>query len=157
MGSLVCGVIELLQAAVIFDMDGTLADCDHRLHFVQGAGKKDWEKFFAGSADDLPNEPIVRLAQQLAVTNSLLIASGRPEKLRKVTESWLKKYELPYKRIYLRKNDDRRSDGLVKADMLELMRVHGYEPWLAVDDRQTAVDAWRGLGLTCLQCNESSY
>lgn len=138
-------------------MDGTLADCEHRLHYVQGHGKKNWEKFFDGIGEDPPREEIVRLARLLADTNSILIASGRPEKLRKGTESWLKLHEVPFKRIYLRKNDDRRSDGIVKAEMLQQMHAHGFEPWLAIDDRQTAVDAWRELGLTCLQCDESSY
>lgn len=150
-------VVDLRKAAVIFDMDGTLADCSHRLHYVQGSGKKDWEKFFAGCADDTPQNEIVRLAVELSFSNAILIASARPERLRKVTESWLKLYEIPYERIYLRKNDDRRTDGIVKSEMLKQMHNHGFEPWIVVDDRESAVAAWRDLGLTCLQCEEGRY
>lgn len=147
----------MLQDAIIFDMDGTLADCSHRLHFVERAGKKDWERFFAGCSEDTPRLEILRLAQELSLKNKILIASGRPERLRRVTENWLKSFEIPYDRIYLRKNDDRRGDGIVKSEMLDLIKAHGYKPWLVVDDRQTAVDAWRDLGLVCLQCDESRY
>ena len=145
------------QAAVIFDMDGTLADCRHRLHYVNRSGKKDWGKFFAHSKDDTPNEEIVRLAVELAANNVILIASGRPEHLRKVTEEWLEKFQVPYERIYLRPEHDHRPDGVVKGEMLEKMHQHGFKPWLAIDDRDSAVQAWRDLGLVCLQCDEGRY
>ncbi len=144
------------KAAVIFDVDGTLADCTHRLHFVQRQ-KKDWERFFAACAEDLPRQQIVRLAQELAKNNAILIASGRPERLRKATEAWLGKYDVPYEKIYLRGDSDRRADGTVKSEMLSLMHKHGFEPWLVIDDRETAVQGWRSLGLMCLQCDESRY
>lgn len=145
------------KPAVIFDMDGTLADCSHRLHFVKGPGKKNWKMFFAGSADDLPRPEIVRLALELSANNAILIASGRPEQLRKVTENWLLKYDVPYERIYLRKNDDMRPDGIVKSEMFPVMQKQGFAPWLSVDDRESAVSAWRVLGLCCLQCDQSNY
>jgi len=145
------------QAAVIFDMDGTLADCGHRLHYVEGVAKKNWERFFEGSKDDKPRPEIVRLAIELAQNNAIIIASGRPESLRRITELWLQKFAVPFEGIYLRKNNDRRSDGVVKAEMLAVMQEDGFEPWLAVDDRDTAVSAWRELGICCLQCDESKY
>lgn len=138
-------------------MDGTLADCRHRLHYVNRSGKKDWENFFAHSKDDTANEAIVRLALELASNNVILIASGRPEHLRKITEQWLDNYKVPYERIYLRKDHDRRPDGVVKGEMLAQMKAHGYEPWLSIDDRDSAVQSWRDLGLLCLQCDEGRY
>lgn len=145
------------QPAIIFDMDGTLADCGHRLHWVEGAGKKNWEKFFAAGSQDKPRPQIVKLAVELSANNAIVIASGRPENLRKSTESWLKKHGVPFEEIYLRGNNDRRSDGEVKGEMLALMHADGFAPWLAVDDRDSAVQAWRELGLCCLQCDESRY
>lgn len=144
------------KAAVIFDVDGTLADCTHRLHYVQRQ-KKDWDRFFAACDEDVPREEIVRLAQELANGNAILIASGRPERLRKTTESWLTRYKIPFERIYLRGDSDRRADGTVKSEMIKQMHHHGFQPWLAIDDRETAVQGWRALGLMCLQCDESRY
>ena len=138
-------------------MDGTLADCAHRLHYLSGTGRKNWEKFFAESKNDPPRKEILKLARELAANNEILIASGRPEHLRCVTEIWLAQHELKVARIYLRKEQDRRPDGIVKAEMLELMHEHGFKPWLVIDDRQSAVDAWRKLGMVCLQCDESRY
>lgn len=141
-----------MRPAVIFDMDGTLANCRHRLHFVRGPGKKNWQKFFEQGKDDPPKVEIIRLAVELSINNSILIASGRPEHLRKDTERWLKQQNVPYDAIFLRKDNDRRPDGTVKSEMLALMHAQGYSPWLAVDDRDSAVQAWRDLGITCLQC-----
>ena len=42
-----------MTKAVIFDIDGTLADCSHRLHHVTG-DKRDWNKFFAEMSEDPP-------------------------------------------------------------------------------------------------------
>lgn len=36
---------------VVFDLDGTLADGDHRLHHITGE-TKDWRAFFAACGDD---------------------------------------------------------------------------------------------------------
>jgi phosphoglycolate phosphatase-like HAD superfamily hydrolase len=146
-----------MQSAVIFDMDGTLSDCRHRLHWIKGPGEKNWQKFFQGSKDDKPQHPVVRLAIQLAQNNAIIIASGRPESLRRVTEAWLKKYKVPYERIYLRDSEDRRPDGVVKMEMLDGIEADGFVPWLAIDDRDQAVEAWRQAGLFCLQCASGHY
>lgn len=138
-------------------MDGTLADCRHRLHFVQGSGAKDWEKFFQAGKDDKPRRQIVRLAVELSASSAIIIASGRPERFRAQTERWLQKFAVPYSQIYLRDTEDRRPDGAVKTDMLAAMHADGFEPWLAIDDRDMAVAAWRQLGICCLQCDVSSY
>jgi phosphoglycolate phosphatase-like HAD superfamily hydrolase len=140
------------QAAVIFDMDGTLADCRHRLHFVEGPGEKNWDSFFKAGKDDRPNQQIVQLAWELSANNAIIIASGRPEKIRSQTENWLKKYKVPFAEIYLRGSNDRRPDGAVKSEMLASIEADGFAPWLVVDDRDMAVTAWRELGLCCLQC-----
>ena len=48
----------------IFDLDGTLALIEHRLHFIQGP-EKDWRGFFAAVGDDKPNLPVIRTLQAL--------------------------------------------------------------------------------------------
>lgn len=146
-----------MQAAVIFDMDGTLADCSHRLHWVRGAEKKNWKRFFEGVSQDEPRPEIVRLAQELSQNNAIIIASGRPENLRKATIAWLEKYEVPFDAVFLRPEGDFRKDGEVKAEMIEFIRAQNFNPWLSIDDRQSAVDAWRSLGICCLQCDEGDY
>ena len=75
--------------AVIFDIDGTLANTSHRLHYVTG-GARDWPAFFGAMADDTLVEPIREVLRALLRShNAVLLCSGRPEDYRAATEAWL--------------------------------------------------------------------
>lgn len=48
---------------VVFDLDGTLSNIDHRLHYIQRPpSEKDWAAFFAACENDLPIGPMIRVA-----------------------------------------------------------------------------------------------
>ena len=54
---------------VIFDLDGTLADIEARRELsLKPNGKMDWDVFFDASniSLDLPNEPVIKMAQLFA-------------------------------------------------------------------------------------------
>jgi predicted kinase len=143
-----------MVSAVIFDIDGTLADIEHRLHYVRN-GKKNWDQFFAEMHLDGVVGPIKRLAQQLVGTDDhIVICTGRPEKYRGVTEYWLFQNDIPCDRLYMRPDNDTRPDHVIKRQILAGMREDGYEPYLVIDDRQSVVDMWREEGLTCLQAKQ---
>ena len=76
---------------VIFDLDGTLADPTHRLHFVK-TKPKNWPAFFAAADKDECVEPIAMMARGFALGNRVLICSGRPDNMRDMTETWLAKW-----------------------------------------------------------------
>ena len=145
--------------AVIFDIDGTLADVSHRLHHLDG--EKDWNAFFRDMIDDQPVEPISRLARMLHHNaqagrdiDAVLIVTARPERpdWRQTTLDWLAAHEIPYSAIYMRPEGDMRSDHLVKRDMLQRILDDGYEPVLVIDDRPQVVKMWRDHGIVTLQC-----
>ncbi|WP_442934833.1 phosphatase domain-containing protein [Nitrincola sp. A-D6] len=46
---------------------------------------------------------------------------------------------------------------MVKSRLLEQIRASGYNPWLVLDDRDSVVNQWRTLGLTCLQCAPGDF
>lgn len=135
---------------VIFDIDGTLADVSHRRHHVIGG--RNWEAFFAEMVDDPCIESVQWLAHKIASDVPIILCSGRPEKYRGVTEEWLKHFNIEYKILYMRPDDDMRQDYIVKSQMLDAILEDGFEPILVVDDRPSVVSMWRERGLTCLQC-----
>ena len=53
-----------LKPIYIFDLDGTLADVGHRLHYISG-NPKSWRSFFAACADDAPCKPVISTLQRL--------------------------------------------------------------------------------------------
>ena len=69
---------------VIFDLDGTLANIDARRKLAtKPNGKLDWDVFFDASniSLDVPNEPVVKMAQMFAENDfNIVIFSGRNDR-----------------------------------------------------------------------------
>jgi phosphoglycolate phosphatase-like HAD superfamily hydrolase len=143
--------------AIIFDVDGTLADNAHRQHHVQKT-PKDWASFYADLHLDKPYPMVVDLAAMMQQHYPLLFCSGRLEEYRETTLRWLAdNTPLRVDRLYMRATGDFRGDDVVKSELLDRMRADGFEPWLAVDDRDQVVRMWRERGLLCLQCAYGSF
>lgn len=144
------------QPCFIVDIDGTLADATHRQHFLEKE-PKDWDGFFDAAADDPPYDYIVTLCQRLDEGYPVLLCTGRPERMRVVTMRWLNRHHVPYRKMYMRPNDDRSDDHLVKQVMLAKIREQGYAPILAVDDRPSVIKMWRENGVPCLAMDDTEW
>ena len=143
---------------VLVDLDGTLADCTHRLHHIRGDRRKNWDAFFAGCRLDEPNEVVVEMVEALKKEHRVIYCSGRPEKTRKDTEAWLKEHlGEAHPKLYMRGDRDRRADDIVKRELLLRVREDGYDPKLAINDRKRVVDMWRAEGLVCAQVAEGDF
>ena len=64
---------------------------------------------------------------------------------------------LSFSAIYMRGDTDFRPDDELKKGFLDKMRKDGFNPVMAVDDRQQVVDMWRRRGLTCFQVAEGNF
>lgn len=144
--------------AIIFDIDGTLADCSHRTHHLDGE-VKDWQSFHDAMVDDTPMDAVAWLARMLddgpqAAYNdyAILVVTARHEDYRSQTLRWLNANRIGHNELYMRKNNDFRPDHIVKAEILEEILNDGYEPFLAIDDQPTVIDMWRSFGITTLAC-----
>lgn len=142
----------------IFDVDGTLADCEHRRHLVQ-ENPKDWKEFIRRAVDDIPNWPIVKLLRLLyANGDTIIIVTGRDYgDSAVVTIEWLKKYNIPYHRIYFRQAGDNREDSIVKGEILHEIYQEFDEVEGVFDDRKRVVDMWRSFGIPCFQVAEGNF
>lgn len=142
--------------AIICDLDGTLCDIKHRLHFIQRE-KKDWESFQRNCFGDKLNawckELIISMHEK---GHQVLLFSGRMDYVRTETEDWLSRYDIPYHSLRMRKDKDYRPDHEIKVEMLNEVRGR-FDILFCVDDRKQVVDMWRREGLVCLQCQEGDY
>ncbi len=137
--------------AVIFDLDGTLANLEHRLHYVRTQVPPDWKAFFEAAPQDSVIESNAELLLELRLAgNEILICSGRPLDYLYATEDWLQLHGIIYSEIHMRPSGDFRTDFIVKEEMLKELQER-FDVWLVVDDRQSVVDMWRRNGLNCLQ------
>jgi len=147
-----------VKQTVIFDIDGTLADIRHRRGFLEGE-RPDWNRFNAAMGDDTPNAPVMTLYKSLWETGQfdMVLASGRNERHRRVTEQWLIWNEIPFGRILMRADKDSRADHIIKQEILDMLLAEGRQIAFTVDDRQQVVDMWRRNGITCLQCDVGDF
>jgi beta-phosphoglucomutase-like phosphatase (HAD superfamily) len=136
---------------VVVDMDGTLADVRHRLHYINGPGKKDWKRFFEGQVKDKPFAAIAERVRALAADHEIVIVTGRPDKYRGGTEAWLRKFRIPFSRIYMRPVGDHRPDYIVKAEILD--QIGPDRIALAFEDRPPVCEAYRQAGVRVVAVN----
>lgn len=134
----------------LFDIDGTLADCSHRLHHIQKK-PKDWRSFFGSVDSDEPIWHIVNLCTCLTSDATIVLVSGRSDECRNATEQWLRRNGIAYSALYMRKAGDHRSDDIVKGELLDQILADNWRPIMAFDDRDRVVAMWRSRGIPCAQ------
>ena len=143
-----------MTKAVIFDIDGTLADLSHRRHHIQNQSRN-WDAFFAEAGNDQVIEPVRELARIIAAQGyKIILVSGRTDKIRQITADWLVAHEVPFDELHMRREGDTRQDFIVKSELLDAILAEGNEILCVVDDRPSVVAMWRERGLTCLQCRD---
>jgi hypothetical protein len=146
------------KSVVVFDIDGTLANINHRRVYLE-TDPPNWSKFNELMGDDTPNAPVVSLYMTLWISGryELILASGRSERYRSITERWLTWNEIPFGRLVMRADGDYRADHRVKQDIHDRLISGGKSIVFVVDDRQQVVDMWRRNGVMCLQCDVGDF
>lgn len=159
----------MIPCAYIFDIDGTLADCSHRIHFIEPAesfGRKnieieekpDWENFYRACVDDKPIQGVIETLKLLAFTGiKILLVTGRPKNYLNETLAWLLKQNIKFDGIYMREDGDHRPDYIIKHELYMNYISKNYVIQGVFEDRKQCVNMWRGLGLTCFQVAEGEY
>ena len=105
------------RALAVFDIDGVLADVRHRLHHLQGRPQR-WEAFFtAADRDPLLEEGAARLRTAQA-SCEVIYLTGRPERNRALTRTWLTHHGLPTGPLHMRPDRDHRPARWVKRETL---------------------------------------
>ena len=154
-----------MKHVIICDIDGTIADVRHRLHYIQnpdGTKKKkpDWDAFHAACVDDPVFDDVITVVDSLRIGscgcgysgNNLYILSGRNDVVRQQTEKWLDDHAFPhYEALVMRKAGDRRPDTEVKLEMIRQLGLTPHDVLCIFDDRQCVVDMWRENGYRVMQ------
>jgi hypothetical protein len=154
-----------MKDIIICDLDGTLANCEHRVHHVQklnGLGlrkKPDWDAFYAGVKHDTVHDTIRDLLVRYVATHHIIFCTGRPRRCYTDTTEWLfwkADFHPAVYSLYMRADGDFRADYIVKQEMLDNL-IDKSRVLFVLDDRQQVVDMWRRNGLTCLQVAAGNF
>lgn len=136
-----------LPAAVLCDIDGTLADNVARGPY--DLARCETDALIAPTADAL-----VLFA---ARGDRIVLLSGRGEEVRPHTERWLAAKGVKYDELWMRAAGDQRGDDVVKGELFDAHVRHRYLVRLVLDDRDRVVALWRRLGLTCWQVDYGDF
>jgi len=138
---------------IIFDIDGTIADCDHRRHFITN-GNDDWVAFRAQTKYDTPIQHVCDMAKQHVADGDLVMfVSARNNSERDITikqiQDWI---GINDPLLFMRPDGDYRPDDVFKKDVLIIIRdILDSDPDVVYDDRNKVVDMWRANGINCVQ------
>ena len=133
---------------IIFDLDGTLADCTHRVHLLP-----DWDAFYSACYEDAPIEPIITLYRELfdSFLYDVHIWSGRRQSEEDKTWMWFDNHHLPIPDDdywKMRPDDDHRPDTELKGEWLDVVP---FTPSLVFEDRTSGVKMDRDRGIQVCQ------
>lgn len=137
-----------MNTAIIFDMDGTLADVSSIRHYLRsyddskGRIVKHFDAFHSESVNVPPHSHVVNAAQMAKVLgHDVLVVTARRHMWRHHTAWWLAMHDVPSDMLMMRGNEDHRPDYEVKKDMLETISK-AYEVIHAWDDNPNIIRLW---------------
>ena len=135
---------------VVFDLDGTLADGSHRLHYLNGS-TKDWEGFYRAVFDDVPIRETIDVCNNLWQTdNHVEIWTHRPESIKAETKEWLEKHNVNYYRLRMREDSDDRDAVTLKEEWYKFTPPE-YKPNVVFEDRPANIEMFRKHGVRVYQ------
>ena len=111
---------------------------------------------------DLLNEPVASIVRKFLGKIQIIYASGREDFCREKTVNWIQDVvKLDIKNnhdpLFMRKTGDHRRDVIIKKEIFDREIKGKYFIEFAIDDRNSVVELWRSLGLTCLQCDRGDF
>lgn len=171
---------------IIFDLDGTLRNIDHRLHYILDKDNDlkadpDWETFFSDCSKDKPIGFMIENLRQYAVKETVAIWASSSDLGRKPTLKWLAKHggifikggKSKYAEIAaehpkgmvtidhmkMRKNGAKMHDKVLKRSWLKKWNeANENDPVTKVfEDRNAVVDMFREQGVECIQVAEGDF
>lgn len=139
---------------VIVDIDGTIADGNHRLHHLQKE-PRDWEAFYEEVHMDEPHHDVIGMVNALAEQYMIVLLTGRREETREATETWLHEHEVSFHALIMRPEGNRVDDHIWKIQVGRLFGLNNIA--FVVEDRNRIVEAWREAGVRCVQVADGNF
>ena len=140
-----------LPDAVIFDVDGTLAEMHDR-------GPFEWSKV----GQDNPRPAIFQMLNGYAMVGyEIIFLSGRDSVCRTETTKWLNEQlyvscdmpiEVSEDNLFMRKEGDMRKDSIIKQELFWEHVAPRWDVQIVVDDRHSILHLWDDLRIKTVVC-----
>lgn len=135
------------QKYVVCDLDGTLCDHNHRV-YLAWLGR--WDDYNSGSICDKPNLPVSDFLGSLP-DHRIIFLTGRSEKYRLQTYTWLERHNMSYWDLIMRVEGNFKPAAKFKEEELlgwctkndVVMSQIEY----AIDDNEECIQMFKELGI----------
>jgi phosphoglycolate phosphatase-like HAD superfamily hydrolase len=145
---------------VVFDLDGTLADVTHRLHYIRPnppidpvTGKKvkrRFDLFHHACVDDGVIEPVAHLYRQFCADPNVVVValSGRDASTLEKTKEWFLSKDLPLPDELLLKSGDQNTPDIEQKRTIanRIEKTYGKPITMVFEDRLRVVNMWKERG-----------
>lgn len=142
----------------IFDIDGTLANGEHRYPLVNN-GNHDWGRYKSLSMKDTVYPDIANWFRGVRPNMNVFLVSGRGTDEGADTEEWLEWHDLIPDRMFMRQGGDFRQDAIIKQEILDKMiAAYGKDAIkFAVDDRPQVIEMWKKNGIQVFPVHQERW
>lgn len=136
----------------IFDVDGTLVNVDSVIHWITNKDrehesfKKYYDMFHTESINCDPHKEVIDMVWSACNDSDIVIVTARNENYRALTSRWLKNNNVPHDALFMRKENDFRSDYEIKKEILEKINEY-WDVKHAVDDNPDIINLWESNGI----------
>lgn len=136
------------QSAVIFDVDGTLADMNGE------RGPFEWSKV----GGDIPRQLVIDMANAYYEQgHEIIVLSGRDSVCYDLTYEWLRRFDVPFSALYMRAEGDQRKDSEIKEELFWTDDIQKYNIVACVDDRPQMIRLWHELKIPTVVAVANPY
>ena len=156
----------LSRPFIVSDIDGTVANCEHRRHLVRphetiNGGAKNWNEFFSRMDEDSPRSDVIERVINFTIQEraNLIFVTARPADYYDMTSDWIKaQFQIHNKALYntlfpgghvpilMRNKGDSRPDTFVKREIYKTF-LSRLDIRAVYDDRPSVIETWEELGL----------
>jgi phosphoglycolate phosphatase-like HAD superfamily hydrolase len=135
---------------IVIDIDHTVANSFWRDNMI---GTVPWDEYYENGKYDKPFANVANLINNLSASGYEIIGfTGRPEKFRTLTVSWLVKYQINIDTILMRPDDN-----FIKNSELKIILIKEYfgndfsKVHFIIDDNEESILEFYKLGIPTLQ------
>ena len=141
---------------MVFDIDGVLSDAAGRQHYLE-RGRRDWNAFFNACGDDPLITEVGRLLELLEPSLSIVLLTGRPISVQRITLAWLQRYELRWDLLIMRDYGDYEAATHFKRRVVGELRAFGFDLRLAFEDDRRNVAMFHQQGVPCVYIHSGYF
>lgn len=142
--------------AVVFDIDGVLANADERQHMINGKDCN-WPAFFAACGQDRVIDETSRLLEVIGADTKIILLTGRPIGIEAQTLEWLTRNKLRWDLLIMREHGTYESSLIFKREAVRTLKNNGFDLRLAFEDDQKNLEMLEDEGVPCIYIHSGYY